>query len=229
MSAKNTIDYTKLTGQVSFSSAQIEAVYQAVKAAELSLDAYPLNQYFDDSLAITESTAIAMSKVFDELVSLQENSVISVSKLEQETVSLVDSITTLLQVQRTFSESLSLSETTAFTINKSFSETLSLTDVFDYLLETGFIGENLSLQDAPAVDFSTSKQDSFAVSDVAIFASSLSANDAFGFNENFQAGFNQSQNVNNAISVLDNFEFLLIAGDKAVLNTSALNTFTLNS
>tara|TARA_E500000331_G_scaffold261867_1_gene252832 strand:- start:130 stop:819 length:690 start_codon:yes stop_codon:yes gene_type:complete len=228
MAAKAKISYTRLKKICSFVAARSNVSYQHVRAAGLFLDAYPLNQYLTDSVALADVPAFSLTKPLTETITVTDLPAFSLSKPVSDGISIADSFSYLLFINRTFTESVSLSESQTFVINKALSDSISLTDAFNASFITEFTPDSFTLADSPSIDVNGNPTESISLSEEVAIQSEKAVSDSFGFNESFQAGFNLTQDINNIVSVSDNFQFLLISGNNAVLNTSALNTFTLN-
>jgi hypothetical protein len=132
---------------------------------------------------------------------------------------------------KSLSSTFDLLETDGFSLNKPVTDDFDVSDV-DTFVFTKTSTDSFDLGDAYGSSFTKALFDGFTMDDAATVdaitkdTGSEKAN-IFGLNDD--ADFGLTKNPSDSFSVGDDFSFVMISNNSAVLNAVALNTFTLNS
>tara|TARA_X000001036_G_scaffold237445_1_gene221526 strand:+ start:93 stop:782 length:690 start_codon:yes stop_codon:yes gene_type:complete len=228
MGNKSVITYTIIKASTSYSQVKPVLSYVDTRATNIYLDAYPINQYFFETTGLADAFSFSFSSAKTDAITFTDFPSLAVTKSLTETITLSESVSKLLTIQRAYSDSVSLAEASTFSLSKSLADSLSLADNVGVATQRGLTGETVSVLDTAVISVDLSKLETVNLADVPSISLSKTFADTFAFNENFTAGYDHEQNTNNVVAIGDNFSYILISGNNAVLNTSAINTFTLN-
>ena len=249
MSRKAGVTYVNVKAAVAYQFAHGDITWTQLKATSLSLNYYSLNQFFDgDAVSFADSTAFALSKAEAESLTISDSQQISLQKQISEALSFSDNVEIVLAIFREFSDSTAISDVSVLTIEKNLSETVTASDLVTMSLalskaDSAQITDTSTLSVDKALSENLSINESFGrtVSYVRAFADAFSLDDAethlngavinktnvFGFSD--VNTFSLQKNVTDSVSFSENFSHTLVRHNHSVLNTSAWNTFALNS
>ena len=241
MAFKFTVDYANLRAIIDTDSLEPVSVFQNLKtvvtftdlngivqyvnlsAVGVLLDAYSKDLFFlvgtpnAEAFSFSDTIAItSFAKALGDTATLEEQAALAFTLATQtESVSVSESFSRVVSFVRSFSDSISLVDTA------------SNDDPLTTDCSTG-ITHTATLSDASSFSFAFGTQtDSVATSDslISVFAKALSetpsVSDALAYS--FSTSTSDSATMSESITVL------YISGANSVLNTSALNTFELNS
>lgn len=231
MAAKTKITYAKLSANITYARASAKISFQNLTAAGILLDAYPINQYFAEALpSFTDLTTLQVEKSFADGIAIGDDltTLLQIQIAAADTFDFADTLSTLLTIQRAFTETVSFAETTQFNIEKLLGDAFSFTDNFGTLVTTNATPDAFAITDSSIITSGLHKSDAVSVSDAATLSFEKHLTDGFAFNENFITGDNFFNATNNIFGFADNL-VINLRHDNAVLNTSSLNTFSLNS
>ena len=137
--------------------------------------------------------------------------------------------TVLLFINRSYADSFGFTDTAS--ISPALGKSDQVSFVESLLFESArIIEEQFSLSDSPSLSIDRLLSDGSPLSDVfdrtVTFERSFS--DAFALDDLFNGGLVFTENKSNVFGMTDTFSYNMILGNNAVLNASALNTYTLN-
>jgi hypothetical protein len=174
----------------------------------------------------------------------------AVGKSLSDSLSVGESFSRAAIYNRSLTDATSLSDTQAITAEKSLSDSLSLGESFSRAaVYSRSLTDATSLSDAQALTASLSKADATSLSDTQAITAEKSLSDSLSVGESFSRVGTYSRtftdafslddiethtngtmvNKTNVFGLNDSFTHVLERQNHAVLNTSALNTFTFNS
>ena len=230
MGPKASVTYVKITGRAAYQLAKGEVSYTDMTATEIKLDAYPINQYLDDPFNFSDVAALHTQKTTLDSLGFTESQAIALAKSAVDSVGFSESVSLLVTVIRDFTDSFAVTDAPVFTFDKGISDQVALSEVIDRAFDTSK-ADSISLGDLYSSTYAKPASDAFSVSDsfsrVANFSRGFT--EAFGLDEVVNVSPNWGVEKTNVLSFSDSFSYEIRAGHNAVLNTSALNTFTLNS
>lgn len=230
MGPKASVSCAKISVKAVYQLAKGEVSYTNVTATEIKLDAYPLNQYFDNQFSFADLASLELQKTTLDNLGFTEEQAIAVAKNVIDSVGLGDVVSILLIIERAFSDSLAVTDVSVIALDKNINETINFSesqqiDVAQAKTETISVSDIHSSLFAKSVSNIVSVTDSFGL--VATYARSFT--DAFGLDELVSVTPNWGVEKTNVFSFTDSFSYEIRAGHNSVLNASALNTYTLNS
>ena len=249
MSRKAGVTYVNVKAAVAYQFAHGDITWTQLKATSLSLNYYSINQFFDgDAVSFADSTAFSLSKAEAESLTISDSQQISLQKQISEALSFSDNVEIVLAIFREFSDSTAISDVSVLTVEKNLSETVTasdlvtinaslakadatlITDTFSFFVDTPF-SETLNVSDSfeRTVSYVRSFTDAFSLDDIETHINGAVVNktNVFGFSD--VNTFSLQKNVTDSVSFSENFSHTLVRHNHSVLNTSAWNTFALNS
>lgn len=230
MGPKASVTYAKISGKAAYQLAKGEVSHTNVTATEIKLDAYPLNQYLDNQFSFSDLASLEIQKTTLDNLGITEEQAIALAKNVIDSVGFSEAVSILLIIERALSDSLSVTDVSVIVLDKNINETINLSE-------------------SQQIDFAQAKTDTISFSDIhsSLFAKPVSNTvpvtdsfgrvatyarsfiDAFGLDELVSVTPNWGVEKTNVFSFTDSFSYEIRAGHNAVLNASALNTYTLNS
>lgn len=230
MGPKASVNWALIKVEAAHQLATGEISWTAVTATEIKLDAYPVNRYLDDSFELSELFSLSTEKSTLDSFGFTESQAISVAKGITETVGFSDVAVLALIIGRNFTDSLSVSDVVVLSLDKGINESVTLSEVFSKDFETSKT-DSVSMTDTFSSLFSRPVADSFSVSDSFSRAVTYqrSFTDSFGLDESVIVTPIIGVEKTNVFSFTESFSYEIRKGHNSVLNSSALNTYTLNS
>lgn len=249
MAKKAGVTYVNVKAAVAYQFARGKITWTELKATSLSLNYYSLNQYLNDAVSFSDSPAFTFSKIADpDSLTLSDSQQINLQKQLSEALSISDNVDIVLTLFRNFSDSTAISDVAVLTVGKGFTETVTvselltmnvslakadaipITDAFSFFVDTPF-AEILNVSDSfeRAVSYVRSFTDVFSLDDTETHTNGAVVNktNVFGFTD--ANTFALQKNVTDSVALSESFSHTLARHNHSVLNTSALNTFALNS
>lgn len=237
--ARASATFSDPSASVSFVQIEAESAYQFakgliewadIKATEMVLDPFSLNQYPVDLFEILESASISTEKVFLDALGFSDAHVMEIAKAIDEGFGLTETVDIVLTIFRNFSDSTAISDVAVLDLDKSVSNSISFTDsqlkeISKGATETLSFLEGVERGLSKPVNDATSIADSFG----RVVAYVRAASSAFTLDEVVSISQNFGVDKTNILSLTDSFSYEMRAGHNSVLNASALNTYTLNS
>ena len=221
MSASSNVTYALIKGEVSHSD---------LNATEIKLDAYSINQYFEDQFVFSDLASIGVQKTTLDSLGFSDEQAKNIAKVISDSIGFSDSVFILLTIERSFADSSAITDVSVISLDKSVTETFALLESQEKTVSLEK-ADSISASDIYSSLFTKPAADSFSVADsfgrVATYARSFT--DAFGLDELVSVTPNWGVEKTNILSFTDSFSYEIRAGHNAVLNASALNTYTLNS
>ena len=230
MGPKASVTYAKITGKAAYRLANGEVSFRNLTATEIKLDAFPLNQYLDNQFSFSDLASLESQKTTLDNLGFTEEQAKAVAKAATDSVGFSDTVSLLLIIERAFADSVAVSDVSVIALDKDITETISLSESQQKAVSLGK-ADGISISDTYSSVFAKPVTDSFTATDsfgrVATYARSFT--DAFGLDELVSVTPNWGVEKTNVLSFTDSFSYEIRAGHNAVLNASALNTYTLNS
>lgn len=237
--ARASATFSDPSASVSFVKIEAESAYQFAKgliewadirATEMVLDPFSLNQYPVDLFEVLESASISTEKAFLDAFGFSDSHVMQIAKAIDESFELTETVDIVLIVLRDFSDSTAISDVAVLDLDKSVSNSISFTDsqlkeINKGNTETLSFLEGVERDLSKPIDDATSIADSFG----RVVAYVRAASSAFTLDEVVSISQNFGVDKTNILSLTDSFSYEMRAGHNSVLNASALNTYTLNS
>jgi len=213
----------------------------SLHSQKVTLDSFGFSdqQIFDvtkgiaDQLSFSDVVDILLiiERDFSDAYTLADVSVLAVDKGVAETLSFSEVTAFALDVAK--ADSVSILESAALALSKPAADSLSINDTFSRVatfsraFTDAFALDDAATVDAFTKDTSAAKTNVFGFTDTQTFAvekpfaDSASLTDSFSFSVDLPAS--------DSVTLSDSVVINLISSNQAVLNSSALNTFTLNS
>jgi hypothetical protein len=145
-------------------------------------------------------------------------------------LSVSDNVNIVLIIKRSFADSYAISDVSVLAVGKGLTETLSVSELLSMAVSLSK-ADATSLSDTQAITAEKPLSDSLSVGEsfsrAAIYSRSLT--DAFSLDDLETHTNTAILNKTNVFGFNDSFTHVLERQNHAVLNTSALNTFTFNS
>lgn len=192
-----------------------------------------LDKQLTDQMSFSDvvSVTLVILRDFPDAVTVSDVVLITAEKNLSESVSIAELLALVLEVPHADAVSVSEDHFTTFESSKidSFStaDLFSRTNTFGRTFADAFSLDDQASVDAFAVDTSSSKTNVFSFSDVQVFSVAKNLSDSFSLTE--ATSFSLDNTITDSLSLAELIEINLISSNNSVLNTSALNTFTLNS
>ena len=224
------VTYVLANAQAAYTLLKAEASYQKISAVEILLDADSLNRYFGShEFAMVDNASLAYIKTLSDSIGLSESVSVTTGKQIADNISLGETVSVLMVFEREFTDSLGLTDST------TLSTEIAKVDGFDFLDQIVLesirgVSSPVSISDSMAYSLSIESLDSIALSDAPSISTAYirSFADAFALDDSYNGGLIYTENKSNVFGMNDSFSYTLALGNNAVLNTSAINTFTLN-
>ena len=248
MARRLEVTYAKLKAEIAYQLVKGDITWNELKATQVDLNYYTLNRYFNDALALSETSSLNVAKNVSETLALSETQQITLGKQLSEALSLGDNFELVLQIFRDFSDSSAISDVSVLTVDKNLDETLTTTDLLTMVLNVSK-ADTVQVNDTPAFEVSKPLSESIGVADTftrsatysRAFTDVFSLDDTethvngavinkanvFGFSDSNTFSF--QKNATDSLSFSENFSHTIARHNHSVLNTSAWNTFVLNS
>ena len=243
---KNTLDSLGFTDAQAVAMAK--GVVDSIGFSEDFVVLLIIERAFSDSFAISDFSAIALDKglvdtvgFLDGLqnamslgkadtVSVNDLHSVAIETLKSDVFSFSDELQTATAFVRGFADAATLSDEAALSVSKPATDALALSDVHQKTTSLGK-ANSFSFGDTQSSVFEKQVIEAFGVTDsfnrVATYYRNFT--DTFGLDELVNVtpiyGFDKT----NVFSFTENFSYEVRTGHNSVLNSSALNTFTLNS
>lgn len=208
---------------------------------KVTLDSFGFSdqQIFDvtkgiaDRLSFSEVVDILLiiERDFSDAYTLADVSVLAVDKGVAETLSFSEVTAFALDVAK--ADSVSILESAALALSKPAADSLSISDTFSRVATfSRAFTDTFTLDDAATVDAFTkdtnaSKTNVVGFSDIQTFTVDKAVSDSTTLLDSLT--FSTELSASDSMVLSDSIAINLISSNSAVLNTSALNTFTLNS
>lgn len=187
----------------------------------------------EDQVAVTDSLSIVLviQRSFSDLYALSDVSDIAIFKPVINSVAVTDVLSFTARLEKL--EAISVTDVATLAQDKIATDSFSLGDVFER--EATFrrsFTDSFALDDAATVDSfakdtQSAKANVFGFVDTQIFSVGKGLSDGLAISD--QLALATAQAVSDAVLLSEDVAIDLISTTSAVLNTSALNTFTLNS
>lgn len=223
MSAHADVTYVVIKGEASRSDLEI---------TEIKLSPFSLNQYPEHRFEFSDIASIETQKITLESLGLSDQQTKDIAKIMADTIGFSDEVSVLFAFARSFADSSTITDISVIAFDKSVAETFSILESQEKSVSLGK-ENNLSISDTSSHAFDKSVSSGFSVSVSDFFAYvatyARSFNDAFGLDELVSIESNFNLEKTNIFSLTESFSYELKAGHNAVLNTSAINTYTINS
>lgn len=213
----------------------------SLHSQKVTLDSFGFSdqQIFDitkgiaDQFSFSEVVDILLiiERDFSDTYALADVSVLAIEKAVADALSFTEVTAFALTTAKT--DLVSISESSAFSLNKQATDSLSINDTFSRVATfSRAFTDAFTLDDAATVDAftketSAAKTNVFSVTDNQTFAVDKPFTDSTSISDSFV--FSVETLVSDSVALTDSVVINLINSNQAVLNTSALNTFTLNS
>jgi len=230
MSKKADVTYVTVKATIAYQFARGEITWEEVHATAIDLNYYSLNQYLDDLLPLGDTTALDFSKLDAETIALSDTQQLSLQKQISEALSVSDNVSIVLFIQRSFSDSSAISDVAVLAVEKELSETLSVSEILSMAVSLSK-SDSTSLSDTQAITAEKPLSDGIGVTESFSRVATYSRNftDAFSLDDIETHTNTAILNKTNVFGFNDSLTHILSRDNRAVLNTSALNTFTFNS
>jgi hypothetical protein len=231
MAKKADVTYATIKAAIAHQFVRGEITWEELKATSVILDYYSLNQYIDlDPFSFSDTTAFAFSKTEAETLALSDTQQLSLQKQLSETLSVSDNVSIILVIQRAFADSSAISDVAVLAVEKGLTETLSVSEILSMAVSLSKV-DATSLSDTQSLIAEKPLSDSLSVAEsfsrVATYSRAFT--DAFSLDDLETHTNTAILNKTNVFGFNDSFTHVLERQNHAVLNTSALNTFTFNS
>ena len=243
------VTYVKVEAKTAYQFARGEITWAEVQATAIDLNYYSLNRYFGpDLISISDSAALNSTKALADNLALSDSQQLNVQKQIADALSFSDSVDVVLIIQRAFSDSTAISDVSVIAVDKNISETVTISELASIALSIPKT-DSFSLAEAASLNTSKPFSDSVGMSDsfarTAVYARSFT--DAFSLDDTEEHlngalinktnvfsfsdtnTFSFEKGATETVSFSDNFSHSVVRINRAVLNTSAFNTFALNS
>ena len=173
-----------------------------------------IQRNFSDSVSVSDVTAIAIDKPLTESLTLGELVSILYESTQADSYTISDTSATL-HVTKNVADSVLFADTFSHvvTFNRFFSDAFTLDDT--------------TTVDAISKAVDADKTNIFSLGDTQTIVFDKSPTDGFALSDSQQ--FSVTKALSDSLSLSENVSFVLLGDASAVLNTSALNTYTLNS
>jgi hypothetical protein len=249
MAKKADVTYVNVKAAVAYQFARGKITWTELKATSVSLNYYSLNQYFDDAVSFSDVSDFNLSKIADpDSLTLSDSQQLSLQKQLIETLSVSDNVDIVLTVFRNFSDSTAISDVAVLTVEKGFTETVTVselltmnvslakadavpfTDAFSFFVDTPY-ADAVSVNDSfgRTVSYVRSFTDAFSLDDTETHINGAAINKTNVFRFTDVNTFSLQKNVADSVALSESFSHTLARHNHSVLNTSAFNTFALNS
>tara|TARA_B110001454_G_C12695960_1_gene424385 strand:- start:948 stop:1700 length:753 start_codon:yes stop_codon:yes gene_type:complete len=250
MAKKADITYVTLKAAIAHQFVRGEITWEELKATSVILNYYSLNQYIDlDPFSFSDSTTFSVAKTADaDALILSDTQQLNLQKQFTEALSFSENVNVVLTITRAFADSSAISDVSVLAIDKNFSDTLTASELVSMVLAVSktdstqitdvpnlsankSVTETLNITDSfsRVGTFSRAFTDAFSLDDTETHLNGAIMNKAnvFGFSDTNTFSF--QKNATDSLSFSENFSHVISRHNHAVLNTSALNTFTPNS
>ena len=243
------VTYVKVEAKIAYQFVRGEITWAEVQATAIDLNYYSLNQYFGpDLISVSDSAALNTTKAVADSLALSDSQQFNVQKQIADALSFSDSVDVVLIIQRAFSDSTTVSDVSVLAVDKNVSETITISELASIATslpktDAFSLAEAASLNTSKPFSDSVGTSDSFARTAVYVrsFTDAFSLDDTeehlngaiinktnvFSFTDTNTFSFEKG--ATETVSLSDNFNYSVVRINRAVLNTSALNTFALNS
>lgn len=186
-----------------------------------------------DQLSFSEAVDIlwVIERNFTDSYALADVSVLAVEKVLANAFSFADVAAFTLNAAK--SESISISEAAVLALGKTATDSLSISDTFSRIatfsrtFTDAFTLDDAATVDAFTKDTNAAKTNVFGFTDTQTFTVDKAVADSTALSDSLAVSFGLP--ASDAVSLAENFSYLMTNTNSSVLNTSALNTFTLNS
>lgn len=231
MGPKANVTYAHITAATAHSLLRGEAAYSELQATEIYLDAYSTNRYISgDFSALTDALAVATTKLSIDSFGLTESQVIALAKEASDSFGFVETVGIFLEIVRDFSDSIGTTDASVLVFDKGAVDALTFSDSRAAVLESSKT-DGVTLGEVEAKQLNKAATDSSSITDLfgraVVFARHFT--DAFALDEAVLINPDIGVNKSNIFSFTDTFSYQMVIGNNSVLNSSALNTYTLSS
>lgn len=228
---KASVAYQFARGEITWSEVQRgEITWSEVQATALDLNYYSLNRYLVDPLSLGDTTAVTFNKQDVETLTLSDAQQLSVQKQINEAFLVSDNVSILLIVERAFSDSSAISDVTVLAVEKELYDAVSVSEILSMAVSLSKT-DSTSLADTQAITAEKSLNESLGVAEsfsrTVIYSRNFT--DAFSLDDIETHTNTAILNKTNVFGFNDSFTHVISRDNRAVLNTSSLNTFTFNS
>tara|TARA_B110000858_G_scaffold119176_1_gene136093 strand:+ start:5411 stop:6325 length:915 start_codon:yes stop_codon:yes gene_type:complete len=243
---KNTLDSLGFTDVQAVAMAK--GVVDSVGFSEDFTVLLIIERAFSDSFAISDFSAIALHKGLVDTVGFSDglqNAVslgkadtvsvndlhsVAIEKADTDVFSFSDELQTATAFARGFADAATMLDEPTLSVSKPATDVLTLSEAQQKTLSLGK-ANSFSFGDAQSSVFEKQVIEAFGVTDsfgrVATYFRNLT--DTFGLDELVNVTPNYGFEKTNVFSFTENFSYEVRAGHNSVLNSSALNTYTLNT
>jgi len=230
MAVTSDVTYVLANAQAAYTLLKAEASHQKISAVEIRLDADSLNRYFGaHEFVMLETTAFTYIKSLSDTIGLSEAVSVTTGKVLADNITLGETISVLMLFVRDFTDSLGITDSAS--LSNEIVKVDGLGFVDQVILESiKGLSSPISISDSLIYSLSRESLDTIGLPDspsiTATYVRSFA--DGFALDDLFHNGILFSENKSNVFGLSDSFSYTLVLGNTAVLNTSAMNTFTLN-
>ena len=230
MGPKASVTYAKITGEAAYQLAKGEVSFSNVTATEVSLDAYPLNQYEIDQVSFSDLASFETQKTTLDSFGFTDAQVLAVTKGIVDSVGLSETFDVVLIIQRAFADSFVVTDVATIAIDKELADTVGLLEALQKAMSLSK-ADSVSVNDFYSAAIEKAEGDAFSLSDslqrVATYSRSVT--DAFVLDELVNVSAHWGVEKTNVVYFTEDFSYEIITiGHNSILNSSALNTFTFN-
>ena len=229
MGPKASVTYAKITGRAAYQLAKGEVSYSDVTATEIMLDAYSLTQRPLDQFSFLDLASLEPQKNTLDSLGFTDAQALAIAKSVVDSVGFSEDVDVLLIYERAFSDSFAISDFSAIALHKGLVDTVGFSDGLQNAMSLGK-ADTVSVNELHSVAIEKQASEALGVTDsfarVATYIRNFT--DTFGLDELVNVSPNWGIEKTNVFSFTENFSYEVRAGHNSVLNSSALNTYTLN-
>lgn len=186
-----------------------------------------------DALSFTDSVEVVLviQRAFADSFSISDVSTITIDKRITDTLTMSDLTALVLTTNKT--DSFALVDSDSLSLSKPVSDSFSFADsvskavTYSRAFSDFFILDDTATVDAISKNVDSDKTNILSLSDLHTLSFDKRFTDSFSFTESQY--FSVDKPITDSFSLSENVTVVLLGGASSVLNTSALNTYTLNS
>lgn len=185
---------------------------------------------FTDAISTTDDIQILIGRSLEDAYSFSDASTLSFGKNESDSITFDEAVDTVNTFERVLTDAFALDDVVLSLGDRDFNKTnvFGFSDVSSATFGKA-LTDSYSVNDLASLETQKQVFDSLAISDANVIGVGLNKNDSIPMTDLFTSTTAFNPSLQDSTSITESFNLVFLNQNSATLNTSALNTFALNS